>query len=34
MWFGAFTSTTGTWMQTWAQAWLVLTLTNSPFYLA
>ena len=33
MWFGAFTSTTGTWMQTWAQAWLVLTLTNSPFYL-
>jgi hypothetical protein len=33
IWIGAFTSATGTWMQTTAQAWLVLTLTNSPFYL-
>ena len=33
MWFGAFTSTTGTWMQTVAQSWLVLALTNSAFYL-
>ena len=33
MWFGAFTSTTGTWMQLVAQSWLVLTLTGSAFYL-
>ena len=33
MWLGAFTSTTGTWMQTVAQSWVVLDLTNSPFYL-
>ena len=33
MWVGAFTSTTGTWMQTVAQSWLVLTMTGSPFYL-
>jgi len=33
MWLGAFTSTTGTWMQTVAQSWLVLTLTGSAFYL-
>ncbi|MBI4455124.1 MAG: MFS transporter [Acidobacteria bacterium] len=33
MWLGAFTSTTGTWMQTVAQSWLVLTLTGSVFYL-
>ena len=29
MWGGAFTSTTGTWMQTVAQAWLVLEMTGS-----
>lgn len=33
MWFGAFTSTTGTWMQTVAQSWLVLNLTESALYL-
>jgi len=33
MWCGAFTSTIGTWMQTVAQAWLVFSLTGSPFYL-
>jgi MFS family permease len=35
MWTGAFTSTTGTWMQNVAQAWLVLDLTGarSSFYL-
>ncbi len=33
MWLGAFTSSTGTWMQNVAQNWLVLTLTNSAFYL-
>lgn len=33
VWFGAFTSTTGTWMQTVAQGWLVLTMTNSPLLL-
>ena len=33
MWCGAFTSTIGTWMQTVSQAWLVFTLTGSPFYL-
>jgi predicted MFS family arabinose efflux permease len=31
LWFGAFTSTTGTWMQTVAQGWLVWELTHSPF---
>ena len=30
--FGQAISLTGTWMQTVAQGWLVLTLTNSPFY--
>jgi MFS family permease len=29
MWAGAFTSTTGTWMQSVAQAWLVLEMTGS-----
>jgi len=29
MWAGAFTSTTGTWMQTVAQSWLVLEMTGS-----
>jgi len=33
MWFGAFTSTTGTWMQMVAESWLVLNLTGSAFYL-
>src|SRR3954452_24812272 len=33
LWFGAFTSTVGTWMQKVAQSWLVLELTKSPFYL-
>jgi MFS family permease len=33
LWFGAFTSTTGTWMQQVAEAWVVLSLTGSPFYL-
>jgi MFS family permease len=32
-WFGACTSSIGTWMQIVAQNWLVLTLTKSPFYL-
>src|SRR6204780_5115721 len=33
MWFGACTSSIGTLMQTFAQGWLVLQLTNSPFLL-
>jgi len=33
LWFGAFTSTIGTFMQTFAQAWLVYTLTDSAFLL-
>ncbi len=33
MWAGAFTSTTGTWMQNVAQSWLVLEMTGSAFYL-
>jgi len=33
LWFGAFTSTTGTWMQTVAQSWLVLSMTGSAFLL-
>jgi MFS family permease len=35
LWFGAFTSTIGTWMQKVAQNWLVLTLagTSSAFFL-
>ncbi len=32
-WFGAFLSNVGTWMQAVAQGWLVLQLTNSPFWL-
>ncbi len=31
--FGQTVSLTGTWMQSIAQGWLVLQLTNSPFYL-
>lgn len=33
LWGGALTSSIGTWMQKVAQAWLVLKLTDSPFYL-
>jgi MFS family permease len=33
LWAGAFTSTTGTWMQMVAQSWVVLQLTGSAFYL-
>jgi len=32
-WVGAFLSNIGTWMQAVAQSWLVLTLTNSAFWL-
>lgn len=32
-WVGAFLSNTGTWMQTVAQGWLVLKLTDSAFWL-
>src|SRR6202521_1235823 len=32
-WTGAFLSNTGTWMQAVAQGWLVLQLSNSPFWL-
>lgn len=32
-WFTQLASLTGTWMQSLAQSWLVLTLTNSPFQL-
>lgn len=33
LWLGAFTSTTGSWMQQVAQRWLVLTMTGSAFFL-
>src|SRR5687768_9108802 len=35
LWFGALTSSIGTWMQKVAQAWLIVTLTgaSSAFYL-
>ena len=33
LWIGAFASTTGTWMQTVAQGWLVLQMTGSAFLL-
>jgi MFS family permease len=35
LWFGAFTSTIGTWMQKVAQSWLILTITgaSSAFFL-
>lgn len=33
VWIGALLSTTGTWMQTVAQGWVVLNMTNSPFLL-
>jgi MFS family permease len=33
LWFGAFSSTVGNWMQEVAQAWLVFDLTKSSFFL-
>jgi MFS family permease len=33
LWFGAFASTVGTWMQKVAQSWLIFELTKSAFYL-
>src|SRR3954451_10244026 len=33
MWFGACTSSVGTWMQSTAQSWLVYKVSNSPVYL-
>ena len=33
LWFGACTSSIGTWMQKLAQSWVVLQLSNSPFLL-
>jgi len=33
LWFGAFTSSSGTWMQEAAQSWVLLQLTNNPFFL-
>jgi MFS family permease len=33
LWFGACTSSIGTWMQSLAENWLVLSLTGSPSYL-
>jgi MFS family permease len=33
LWFGAFASTVGNWMQEVAQAWLVFELTQSSFFL-
>jgi predicted MFS family arabinose efflux permease len=33
LWIGAFTSSTGTWMQEIAQNWLVFDITQSPFLL-
>ena len=33
LWFGACTSSVGTWMQSVAENWLVLTITGSAFYL-
>jgi MFS family permease len=34
LWAGAFTSSVGTWMQSVAQSWLLLTITGNPQYLA
>ncbi len=33
LWFGAFTSSIGTWMQQVAQSWLVFEMSKSPFML-
>ncbi len=34
LWFGAFTSSSGTWLQETALNWLLLQLTNDPIYLS
>ena len=34
LWLAAFTSATGTWVQRFAQQWLILSLTKSAFMLA
>jgi MFS family permease len=34
LWAGAFTSSVGTWMQSVAQSWLLLTISGNPQYLA
>ena len=34
LWLGAFTSSVGTWMQTVAQSWILLTITGKAAYLA
>ncbi len=34
LWAGSFTSSVGTWMQSVAQSWLVLTISGNPQYLA
>jgi MFS family permease len=34
LWAGSFTSSVGTWMQSVAQAWLLLTISGNPQYLA
>src|SRR5215831_12938995 len=33
LWFGAFTSSSGTWLQETAQSWLLFQLTNQAFFL-
>lgn len=33
LWFGAFTSSSGTWLQQTAQSWLIFQLTNQAFFL-
>ncbi len=33
LWLAAFTSAVGTWMQRFAQQWLILSLTGSAFFL-
>lgn len=33
LWYGLIVSNTGTWMQTVGQGWLVLQITNRPFFL-
>jgi MFS family permease len=33
LWFGAFTSSSGTWMQETAQNWLIFTLTGREWFL-
>ena len=33
LWLAALASTIGTWMQSYAQGWLIINLTNSNFYL-